>query len=422
MGVNNKLVLISILLLSFVFVLSLGFSNNLVNAVNGTNNSAYVFVYSSPMNASVFINSVYIGNTPTNATVLEGYATILFKKDGYYDAINFTYLSSLYTNYVSSVLQPLNTTNLTYGSLYVVTNPSGANVYVDNVYKGLSPLTISNVATGYRSVYATKTGYVPSATYFKYVYANNVTNVNIILQINQTNASTGSVWMWTPANGVDWIPTYSNKYLDGIYKGYGNVWIQNVTPGTHTARATYPGYENYTTTINVVAGQMTNVSLPLTKINTTVTTYNCTDTDQSYYPTINIYTKGTSLTYACNSGGCNFNTATDYCISGATLIEYYCSNKTTPYMVMNVTCAYGCSNGACLMSTGGGECDEPGSCPIEILPKSRIRSSPDRSSNLIAILAFVAAIALFFLLITKKKKAKASRKSAIKRSSKKKRI
>ncbi len=407
MDVNKNLFLISILL-SVIFVLSLGSNSNLVNAANETNGTLLI---SSNIPAYIYLDNSYRGTANLNLYIYNVSTGINnlhnLSASANTSGYNTFSITSLYVNpginNVYVTLTPIsnstsNSTNQTYGTLYVVTNPSGSNIYVDNVYKGISPLTIPNVATGSRAVYATKIGYVPSGTYYTYVYANQVTNVNLTLIINQTNSTTGSVWMWTPGSGSQ---IYSKKYLDGVYKGYGHVWVQNVLPGVHTATASYPGYFNYTTTINVVAGQMTNVSLPLTKI-----TYNCTDTDQSYYPTINIYKKGTATYYT--------GFITDIC-NGNVLTEYYCPNATTQFRGMNATCAYGCNNGACALS---GTVEEPKRIPGEVI----IQESPERSNNLVAILSFGAAIALFFLMITKKKKNKKTRRTAIKKSSKKRRI
>jgi hypothetical protein len=45
------------------------------------------------------------------------------------------------------------------GSIFVSSNPSGANVYLDNEYKGLTPLTLKNIENGRHVVRVRLTGY-----------------------------------------------------------------------------------------------------------------------------------------------------------------------------------------------------------------------------------------------------------------------
>nr|AQS28431.1 hypothetical protein [uncultured archaeon] len=93
-----------------------------------------------------------------------------------------------------------NQTNITKttGSIYAFSNPSVANLYIDdlNLSRGLTPLRIDGLSVGSHMVYVTKNGYY---TYqdVKSVYADKVTYVNVTLtQIvsnqtsnNQTNIS-----------------------------------------------------------------------------------------------------------------------------------------------------------------------------------------------------------------------------------------
>jgi hypothetical protein len=63
------------------------------------------------------------------------------------------------------------------GDLYVTSAPSGANVYLDGTYKGIAPITISQVSEGSHTIKCTKSGYYD---YSKSVYvtAGTTTSVN----------------------------------------------------------------------------------------------------------------------------------------------------------------------------------------------------------------------------------------------------
>ena len=67
------------------------------------------------------------------------------------------------------------------GSIYATSNPTGANVYLDGAYKGVSPTTIPDVSVGSHTVKYTKSGYTDCQKTVT-VTANQQTNVHCDLQ------------------------------------------------------------------------------------------------------------------------------------------------------------------------------------------------------------------------------------------------
>lgn len=78
---------------------------------------------------------------------------------------------------------------------------------------------------------------------------------------------------------------------------------------------------------------------------TQANTTNCSDSDGGFVP----YMQGTARA----SGG---NISSDYCISGYSLMEYYCLNGTANGMAYN--CPYGCSSGACATQPNTTACSD----------------------------------------------------------------
>ena len=154
------------------------------------------------------------------------------------------------------------------GKISVSSNPSGANVFLDNVLKGTTPLTITGVRIGNHSIKLTKSGYRDYLTSV-IVKSGQTTVVNATLTplINQT--TTGSI-------SATSNPTGANLYLDGSLRGVTPITVANVTQGSHVALFTKSGYQNYTTTVNVVAGQTTTVTATLTPLNQTANQTNST--------------------------------------------------------------------------------------------------------------------------------------------------
>ncbi|MGB9177583.1 MAG: PEGA domain-containing protein [Methanoregula sp.] len=106
-------------------------------------------VYSSPSGASVYLNDVYRGETrasgPLYITGLSPgtYKTVI-KKSGYQEYITTANILAGTTAQVSAVLQPASATPTT-ASADIFSDPSGADVYINNSYKGVTPLSFDNV-------------------------------------------------------------------------------------------------------------------------------------------------------------------------------------------------------------------------------------------------------------------------------------
>jgi hypothetical protein len=106
-------------------------------------------VSSSPSGASIYLNSAYQGETrssgPFYITGLSpGTYTVAIKKSGYLDYTTATQIVAGSTAKVSAVLAPASGTPTT-ASAEIFSDPSGADVYINNAYKGVTPLSFDNV-------------------------------------------------------------------------------------------------------------------------------------------------------------------------------------------------------------------------------------------------------------------------------------
>jgi len=147
------------------------------------------------------------------------------------------------------------------GSIYVTSTPSGANLYLDGDYLGTTPKTINEASVGNHALNLTKSGYSPYTASVN-VVAGQTTNVNGNLTlIPPPTPSTGSIYVTSTPSGA-------NLYLDGDYLGTTPKTINETSVGNHALNLTKSGYHPYTTSVNVVAGQTTNVNATLTLIPT----------------------------------------------------------------------------------------------------------------------------------------------------------
>lgn len=125
--------------------------------------NAAIQVTSTPTRAGVYLDGSYKGTTPTS-----GYLEISDLSPGTY-TICLTYPG--YTDYSTEITVSRNEcatifSDLTkeyvpssYGALSVQSSPSGADVYLDNEYKGITPVTFQQVATGSHVILIQKDGY-----------------------------------------------------------------------------------------------------------------------------------------------------------------------------------------------------------------------------------------------------------------------
>lgn len=220
---------------------------------------------------------------------------------------------------IINVVYADNQTNQT-GSIYATSTPTNADIYIDSVYKGLTPVLVNNILVGSHTITASKLGYNSES---KLVNVTNgaTTNVSFTLSLQ-----TGNVYVTSN-------PSSANVYLDGSYKGLTPVTINNVQVGNHIVNLSKMGYGPKSSIVSVSPGLTTSVNFNLTIV--------CTDTDKTTYPTRNPNLNGTATAGA--------SSLTDYCQDGTQLTEYYCQSYTsTTISTQFYDCLNGCSNGACI--------------------------------------------------------------------------
>ena len=117
-------------------------------------NSAIVDVTSEPSGAEVTVNGIVRGTTPCTVTdVPNGRATVRLRLDGFSEEVRELSVNAGDRQTLSLVLKGLP------GTLGLVSLPEGARFYVNDEFRGKSPLTIPNLAPGDYTVRAELAGY-----------------------------------------------------------------------------------------------------------------------------------------------------------------------------------------------------------------------------------------------------------------------
>jgi hypothetical protein len=218
-------------------------------AANGT-----LFVNSTPSGAKVTIDGIVAGSTPaTFKNITPGDHIVTVTLSGYDDYTETVLVMSDITSTVDVVLAQV---NVAPGSVRVTSTPSLATVYLDNVNKGTTPLTLDNVRVGSHTILLRKTGYNDFMTSINVISGKTATVTATLTPVNQ---KTGSL-------NIRSIPSGATISLDAVNKGTTPMTIGNVIAGGHALVLKKTGYFDYKTTVLVVAGKTTNVSFSMSKL------------------------------------------------------------------------------------------------------------------------------------------------------------
>jgi hypothetical protein len=142
------------------------------------------------------------------------------------------------------------------GYISVTSSPSGASIYLDGSYKGITPRTISDVSPGWHRIKLSLSGYRSRSKDVR-AYAGSTSSVDEILEL-------------IPSPGyisVSSSPSGAYIDLDGDYTGsIAPKTLSSVSPGTHIIRLRHTDYYDWTTTVDVASRGTSPVFATLTPI------------------------------------------------------------------------------------------------------------------------------------------------------------
>jgi PEGA domain len=215
-------------------------------------------ISSTPGDAAVYVDGVYQGVTPTVAgNLVAGPHTVILSKAGYQDWVSTVTVTAGQTTPVTATLasdpKPI------YGTVSISSDPSGASVYADDVYVGQTspgiPLVFTQVKPGYHTLLISRPGYQDYTT-------NGVVtagqNLDLVIKLTPTpqKPTTGSV-------SVTSAPSAAEVYLDNAFRGLSPLTLDAVSPGTHGILIKLNGYQDWSSQIQVTAGQTTQIAANL---------------------------------------------------------------------------------------------------------------------------------------------------------------
>jgi len=215
-----------------------------------------IYVNSNPAGASAILDNGYdqLTTPGTFNAVSTGWHNVQVSKSGYLVYSTDIEVKPGATSNVMATLVP----NTQYGSISVSSNPTGASLYVDTIYQGVTNQIVSNLAVGTHTVTLKKSGY---QDYSQSATVNNAQTTYLSITLSPLSSPT------TGDLDVSSTPSGASVYLNGAYKGEtrssGPLYITGLSPGAYSTVLKKSGYNDYSTTANIVAGSTAKISAAL---------------------------------------------------------------------------------------------------------------------------------------------------------------
>jgi hypothetical protein len=176
---------------------------------------------------------------------------------------------------------PTPTPTPAFGSISVTSIPPGANIYLDNAYKGITPLNIDAVPNGNHVIVLRLDRYEDSSRTIS--ITGNSLLVNIALNLLPTPTPTMTATLQPTATGtvqpgqttpavssgeygalsITTSPPGATVFIDGEVKGVTPAMIPGLSAGKHSVLLILVGYNTLNTTITVNAGKTSEYSTGL---------------------------------------------------------------------------------------------------------------------------------------------------------------
>ena len=219
--------------------------------VQGLNDSMYVellpmkgilLVTSEPEGAGIFLNGYSLGETPRLITSLDvkSVHNLVLKKVGYLDSkveVKFSGRKPLH----HKAKMVLNS-----GVAHVKSEPDGAEVILNGISRGVTPVTVSDIPNGRLSLVLKKRGF---KTVSREISINAGDTQNLYIKMD---ALPGTLYLTS-------VPAGARFYIDGSPRGVGPLRIADLEPEkNYTVRAELDGYSPLERGVFVGNGQTVN--------------------------------------------------------------------------------------------------------------------------------------------------------------------
>jgi len=161
------------------------------------------------------------------------------------------------SNILSYTVRPI-TPPSTYGRIIALSHPQGAKVYLDNVYRGTTPLNLDRITAGQHWIKFVMSGYQEWSSYISVSpYRTTTVSADLIRQ-----PSYGSISISCNQSGA-------KIFLDGTYKKTSStkpVVLEDVKEGYHELTIIKDGFRTWVEDVWAYTGETISIYVNMTKL------------------------------------------------------------------------------------------------------------------------------------------------------------
>jgi hypothetical protein len=147
-------------------------------------------------------------------------------------------------------------------------------VSVDGVARGVTPLALRDIDVGTRTVVIAQRGFIPETRRVVITKARPARTLDVRLSTAaaaapprpSTPASIGKPAATTGVLEVDSRPSGAAVTINGRPSGSTPLVLNELAPGEYRILLSMPGYQEFTTTVRVVAGERARAAASLTAL------------------------------------------------------------------------------------------------------------------------------------------------------------
>jgi hypothetical protein len=215
-----------------------------------------LIISSSPLGADIFLDGKYIGKAARNIVlenVVIGIHDVEWGMEHYKNCSKIIDVepSGIATAYCELIPKE--------GNIVVTSDPPSALVILDGITVGKTNTTILDVLEGSHTVTLRYSGYYDCILP---VTIEDMVTVSLKCVLEEI-PTTGTI----SANS---IPPGADVFLDEVRVGTSNVTIPKIEPGRHTLSFEKYGFDNWSTTLDIVAAQTNDINAILVLTNATL--------------------------------------------------------------------------------------------------------------------------------------------------------
>lgn len=214
--------------------------------------SATLHVTTVPAGADVTVNGVPRGASPVDVTgVPEGESSLEISMPGYKTYRSRMRLAAGDEQTVHAPLEPIPST------LTVTTVPAGAKIYIDDEFRGVSPLTLKDIPAATYRVRTDLAGFDPAARTVELPLDSSKTEeFRLVPNVGVIRLSTSPAGVTVFVDGAKAGVTAAKTGADDISETFE---ISGIGAGARVLEFERPGYAKSSQTVTVVRDQTVNV-------------------------------------------------------------------------------------------------------------------------------------------------------------------